>query len=189
VCGSGTIWDCFEPQKQDFEVLRRLGPDGSRPAGLVYEHAETGGPLRSNDRNRSPEHAARLAACTRQGPGKPSNSIGTSECCSTHVGLHSVRPRPNGVFSSQGRPKHSATRYPQPAVRSVFLPRLAAREAGSCAPAALQWLSAHPISCRLRACPSNLAACTGCLRLPDGKVRWQRKFVSPARRMRRGLQF
>ena len=162
MCGPGTIWDCFGLQKQDFEVLRRLGPDGSRPAGLVYEHAETGGPLRSNDRNRSPEHAARLAACTRQGPGKPSKSIGTSECCSTHVGLSSIRLRPNGVFSGHGRPKHSATQYPQPAVRSVFLPRLAAREAGSCAQAALQWLSAHPISCRLRASPSNLAACTGC---------------------------
>ncbi len=162
MCGMGTISNRLWPQGKDFQEIRRLGPDGSRPAGLVYEHAETGGPLRSNDRNRSPEYAARLAACTRQGPGKPSKSIGTSERCSTLMGLRSVRLRPNGVFSSQGRPKHSATQYPQPAVRSVFLPRLAAREAGSCAQAALQWLSAHPISCRLRASPSNLAACTGC---------------------------
>ena len=156
----------------------------------VYEHAETGWPLRSNDRNRSPEHAARLAACTLQGPGKP---IGTSERRSTRMGLPRVRLRSN---VSHGRPRHSATgypqRYPQPAARSVFLPRLAAREAGSCAqavPRSPYRLSAHPIPCRLRACPSNLAACTGCYWLPDGKVRWQRKFVSPARRMRRGLRF
>ena len=155
-----------------------------------YEHAETGWPLGSNDRSRSPGHAARLAACTRQGPGKPSK---TGERRSTRVGLPRVRLRSN---VSHGRPKHSATGYPrrcpQSAARSVFLARLAAREAGSCAdavPRSPYRLSAHPIPCRLRARPSNLAACTGCFRLPDGKVRWQRKFVSPARRMRRGLRF
>jgi hypothetical protein len=131
----------------------------------VYEHAETEGPLHSNDRNRSPEHAARLAACTLQVPCKPSKSIGTGERRSTHVGLPCVRLRPDGVFAGPGRPKHSATGYPQSAARSVLLPRFAACEAGSCAEAVLRSpyrLSAHPLPCRLRACPSNLAACTGC---------------------------
>jgi len=154
-----------------------------------YEHAETGWPLRSNDRNRSPGHVARLASCTRQRPGKPGKPIGTGERRFTYVELPRVRLRSN---VSHGRPEHSATGYPQTAARSVFVPRLAAPKAGSCARAVLRSpyrLSAPPIPCRPRARPSNLAACTGCLRLPDGKVRWQRKFVSPARRMRRGLRF
>ena len=161
-----------------------------------YEHAETGWPLRSNDRNRSPEHAARLAACTLRAPCKQGKSIGTGECRSTHLGFPCVRRRPNGVFAGHRRPKHSATgypqRYPQSAARSVFMRRLAAGKAASPAKDVLRSpsrLSAHPLSCHLRACPSNLAACTGCFWLPDGKVRWQRKFVFPARRMRRGWRF
>jgi hypothetical protein len=189
VCGQGTTWDCFGPQEQDFKVFAGLVPMDRARQDWVYEHAETGWPLRSNDRNRSAEHAARLAACTLQGPCKPGKPVEKGERRSTHGGLPSVRFRPNGTFAGHGRPKHSATGYPQAAARSVFLPRLAAREAGSCAQAALQWLSAHPLSCHLRACPFNLAACTGCCRLPDGKVRWQRKFVFQARRMRRGLRF
>ncbi len=152
-----------------------------------YEHAETGWPLRSNDRNRSPEHAARLAACTRQGPRKPSKPMETGERRSTEVELPCERLRSS---ISHGRPKHSATGYPQSAARSVFMPRLAAHKAGSRTEAVHRYrLSAHPLPCRLRARPSNLAACTGCPRLPDGKVRWQRKFVSQARRMRRGWRF
>jgi hypothetical protein len=104
-----------------------------------YEHAETGWPLRSNDRNRAPEHAARLAACTLQLPCKPSKSMGTSERGFTHVEHPSVRLRPNGVFSVRGRPRHSATGYPrrytQSAAGSVFLSRLTACEAGRCAEA------------------------------------------------------
>ncbi len=37
--------------------------------------------------------------------------------------------------------------------------------------------------------PSDLAECTGSRELPNGKVRWQKKFAFPARRMRRGLRF
>ena len=49
--------------------------------------------------------------------------------------------------------------------------------------------SAHALLCRLSAFPSDLAVCTGCLEPPDRKVRWQKKFAFPARRMRRGLRF
>jgi hypothetical protein len=37
--------------------------------------------------------------------------------------------------------------------------------------------------------PSNLAAGTDSNKLPDGKVRWQKKFAFQARRMRRGWRF
>ena len=37
--------------------------------------------------------------------------------------------------------------------------------------------------------PLDLAECTDSHRLPDGKVRWQKKFAFQARRMRRGLRF
>ena len=37
--------------------------------------------------------------------------------------------------------------------------------------------------------PSSLAVCWDSQVLPDGKVRWQKKFAFPARRMRRGLRF
>jgi hypothetical protein len=105
----------------------------------VYEHAETGHPLRSNDRNRSPEHAARLAASTLQGPCKVGKSIGTGE--RHRMGLPSVRSRPNGVFAGHGRPKDSAAgysrqhprRHAQAAARSVRWPELAACEAVRCA--------------------------------------------------------
>ena len=49
--------------------------------------------------------------------------------------------------------------------------------------------SAHPLPFRPCASPSNLAAGPSRLTPLGGKVRWQRKFVSPARRTKRGLQF
>jgi len=48
--------------------------------------------------------------------------------------------------------------------------------------------SAHPLPFRLRAIPSDLAACPGRQTPLGGKVRWQKRFASPARRMKRGLQ-
>ena len=45
---------------------------------------------------------------------------------------------------------------------------------------------AHPLPIRSSASPSLLAAGTGCQRQLDGKVRWQKRFASPARRMRHG---
>ena len=49
--------------------------------------------------------------------------------------------------------------------------------------------SAHPPHPRPHASPSILAAGPSRQTPLGGKVRWQRKFVSPARRMRHGLQF
>ncbi len=99
-------------------------------------------------------------------------------------------------FAGTGGHKLSAIGSPQTAARSArFLRRphwFAAlgkslhMEAQTRAPSRL---SVHPFLCRLCAPPSDLAASTGSLELPDGKVRWQRKFVFPARRMRRGWRF
>ena len=49
--------------------------------------------------------------------------------------------------------------------------------------------SAHPLPFRTRAFPSLLAAVPSRLMPLDGKVRWQKRFASPARRMKRGWQF
>ena len=56
------------------------------------------------------------------------------------------------------------------------------------APSAGSPSEAHPLACR-RCAPPFLAAYNGSPFLPNGKARWQKKFVSPARRMKRGLQF
>jgi len=187
VCGRGQFGIASGRKSKILKYFAGMVPMDRARQDWDYEHAETGWPLRSNDRNRSPEPAARLAACTRQGPCKPSEN---GERRSTHVEHPRERLR---TYVSHGRLEHSATgypqRYPQPAAGSVFMPRLAAHKAGSRAEAVRPWLSAHPLPCLLRARPSNLAACTGCFELPDGKVRWQKKFVFPARRMRRGLRF
>jgi hypothetical protein len=99
-------------------------------------------------------------------------------------------------FAGIGGHKLSAIGSPQTAARSArFLRRphgFAALgeslhiEAQTRAPS---WLSAHTFLCRPCAFLSDLAACTGSSELPDGKVRWQKKFAFPARRMRRGLRF
>jgi hypothetical protein len=49
VCGPGTIWDCFGLQEQDFQVFAGLVPMDRARQDWVYEHAETGWPLRSYD--------------------------------------------------------------------------------------------------------------------------------------------
>ena len=49
--------------------------------------------------------------------------------------------------------------------------------------------SARPLPRRVCASPSSLAVGTGRYALPDGKVRWQKRFVFPARHMRHGLRF
>ena len=46
-----------------------------------------------------------------------------------------------------------------------------------------------PVSTRPHASPPHLAACPSRRNPLGGKARWQKRFVFPARRMRRGLQF
>jgi len=79
------------------------------------------------------------------------------------------------VWCALYRFRHGSPPVEQAAVRKPFLKR------------SLVIRPSPP--CRRLASPSGLAARTGCLELPEGKVRWQKKFVSPARRMRRGLRF
>ncbi len=49
--------------------------------------------------------------------------------------------------------------------------------------------SPDPYPAVFSASPSILAAGSGRHKPPDGKVRWQKRFAFPARRMRRGLRF
>ncbi len=136
---------------------------------------------------------------------QPANSLHGTGTMVWAQKLHSraaVRPctrrRWNGPAEFLGRSgrSRSAIGSPQYSTRSAcsfqFLPRFHAprgREPRSKAvPFAFPRSSAPPIPFLPCSSPSLLAAGTGCHRLPDGKVRWQKRFVSPARRMRRGWQ-
>ena len=49
--------------------------------------------------------------------------------------------------------------------------------------------TAHPLPFRTHASPLDLAAGPGCRPAPGGKVRWQKRFAFPPRRMKHGWQF
>jgi hypothetical protein len=85
VCGRAQFWIAFGRKSKISKYFAGMVPMDRARQDWDYEHAETGWPLRFNDRNRSLEHAARLAACTRHGPRKPSKSIGTGERRFAHM--------------------------------------------------------------------------------------------------------
>ena len=185
--------------REEFEVFRRQVPMDRARQDWVYEHAETGRPCRSERPKSVARHAALLAACTLHGPGRSSKSIGDRfNAVRTPLELQ-PRPsaRPNdGLFRSRDAATNSlqSDHRNQQHVRlfsdsAWFAARWAGRRCAAGFASSPQVVPPIPSPCRLRASPSNLAACSGCLRLPDGKVRWQKRFVFPARRMRRGLQF
>ena len=146
----------------------------------VYEYAETGRPL-----------AARSLHGSRSGVGESDSSI-------AGAGTRCKSRRSNGPAGKSGPDGHklSVIGSPQPAARSACFHRhphwfAALREgprdrghSSSISP-----VIRPSIPLPIVRVPSDLAACTDSHRLPDGKVRWQRKFVFPARRMRRGLRF
>ncbi len=149
----------------------------------VHEYAETGTPF-----------AARTLQGARGQFGRQSPLFpGAKPPCNYR---RSNGPAGYFHFAGIGGHKLSAIGSPQTAARSArFLRRphwFAALGEGlhtGVQTRAPSRLSAHPFLCRLCALPSDLAACTGSLKLPDGKVRWQKKFAFPALRVRRGLQF
>ena len=147
----------------------------------VHEHAETGRPSAAR-------YIAWIARRIRE----------RDSCYSPARGYFA---RAAGRTAPPESPARTATnslqsdRHNQQPVRLVFIdirigsPPLEGISQTEAIPRASPRLSAHPFLRRSCASPSDLAACTGSHRLPDGKVRWQKRFVFPARRMRRGLRF
>jgi hypothetical protein len=172
----------------------------------VYEHAETGRPCHPGDRIRPRGVTARLAVCTLAGSrrhfrkviplfrrAEPHCKQIESNGPAGQIADTAENRRRSPVGNSRtGGHKLSAIGLPRNGARPALLLWRAALRAGFHAEGlqrASIGRSAHPIPCPPCAPPSNLAACAGRHRLPDGKVRWQRKFAFPARRMRRGLRF
>ena len=93
------------------------------------------------------------------------NSLQSDHCFATFAGLESL----SRFAAPRWRKASSGCQMPQ-ATRRSSLPHI-------------------PFLARLHASPSHLAACPSRRTPLGGKVRWQKKFVFPARRMRRGLQF
>ena len=188
-------WVRTEPQEKEFEVLRRQDPDGSRPAGLEHEHAETRSALKPCDEDRSHRRALRFTALSRQGPRE---RLGSKLLLFAGTEPRQRHREPNGPSARSGMRGHkpSANGSHRPTACSacpsghspwftIFGP---GRRKDSVRPS-LSGFSAHPFPCRVFAFPSRLAVCSVCPVQPDGKVRWQKRFVFPARRMRRGLRF
>jgi hypothetical protein len=182
-----------------------------------YEHAETGRPGRSNDDPLAGTPVSH-AACKLRGsrgqfgkrvpyfPGAefPRKRRTSNGAAGQYGPLSDPATGPPGspattmdcrVALDDGH-RFSAIESPQSAARPAysighplwFVAVKAARRAEAVAPAPLR-CSAHPFPCRFCASPSNLAAGSSCLVPLDGKVRWQKRFAFPARRMRRGLRF
>jgi hypothetical protein len=161
----------------------------------VHEHAETGKPLHPSDNDRSPGCAAPWVVCTLH---QARGSAGAFQLCSDHGARSGTRQRWNGPAGHSGKVGHklSAIGLPQDRVRSVVLhlarfaaPRGASPPECRCSGHQRFFTSAHPLPFRFGASPSHLAPVPGRQAPPDGKVRWQKRFASPARRMKRGLQF
>ena len=175
----------------------------------VHEHAETGKPLFPSENDRSPRCADPCAAYTlHQARGSP----GAFRLRSDHGTRSGTRQRWNGPAGHSGkvppqrrRPvaggpgighKLSAIGLPQDRVRSAGLhharfaaPRGASPPGCRCSGHQRFFTSAHPLPFRSGASPSHLAAVPGRQAPPGGKVRWQKRFAFPARRMKRGLRF
>jgi hypothetical protein len=148
----------------------------------VHEHAETGKPL-----------AAYKLHTMRSCPGAFRSWFGSAERPCKRQGWNG----PAGVFGTVGH-KLSAIGLPYRKASSASSQEMFAqfaapngrrqrglRQAGN----RRVIPSAHPQSSRILASPFALAVGPGSQTPPGGKVRWQRKFASQARRTKRGLQF
>ena len=145
----------------------------------VYERAETGRPL---------------AACEVHGT---RGNSGADRSRSRQARASCIRQRWNGPIGTAGLVGHKISALglpPRKASATGCSVRFAAIACGSLHNIRHNGRSravpfAYPLAFRLIASSSGLAASSS-RQLPlDGKVRWQKRFVSPARRMRRGLQF
>ncbi len=190
-------------QEQYFQAFRRQGPDGSRPAGQGFMSTQRRENRITPATKWAPFGHRRGLRCRWLSIDRMERekSIGVSDSAPLAQKAHadaSGGTAPPGFFRFW-----LATNSLQSDYRNTQLVRLVAFDIrrGFAAPGAGHRAAAvtlksfgssfpHiPSPSGSRASPSILAACTGSLELPDGKVRWQKRFVSPARRMRRGLQF
>jgi hypothetical protein len=177
------------------EVFRRHGLDGSRPAGLDDEHAEKEWARNPGDEDSPHGCVAWLKAL----PCRDSREqVGSQIPLFAGAESYAECRAPKGATGTAGECGHklSANGLEQPtcleacwsfsspwfaAVRVVRRMHIAVPE--------LPGFIRHPLPCRDFAFPSSHSMGSGCQAPPDGKVRWQKRFVFPARRMRRGWRF
>jgi hypothetical protein len=172
-------------------VFRRHGHDGPRPAGLDYEPAETGSTFDPEDEDHSPGRALLPRSGDRGFPSHLSHRAPVSLTACQPQGSRSGAGKQIPRLSGARGDSFSAIDFPQPAARShpSWFAALGSGDRAEGIAPAFSRLSTDPSSCRVFASPSNLAVGSGWLRPPDGKVRWQKRFAFPARRMRRGLRY
>jgi len=145
----------------------------------VYEYAERGRPLAARTLQEQRREAGRQILRIRDAKGSCKNRWSNGPAGNTRQGGHNLSQI--GPLKSAASPASSAW----PAAHG------AGRRALAVAQASFR-LSAHSFPCPSCASPSSLAVVTVSSpkrTQPDGKVRWQKKFAFPARRMRRGLRF
>jgi hypothetical protein len=172
------------------------------------EHAETGKPESPSDRERSRGRPASLVSRLRGTRGDFDSQIADQQRTRqlyngpTHVDFLSdmglvAHLRRNAAGSKRtGGHKLSAFRSP---FRNIcrtrrlfrFSTPIGGRQPQAIDPArhASVIASSHPLPIRSLASPPSLAAGPSRRSPLGGKARWQKRFVFPARRMRRGLQF
>ena len=160
-----------------------------RRAGLVQnEHAETGKPGHRSDRFRSRGRSAPLVPDQRDnGPAHVDLPVG--------MGMVVLRRQEVSVSDQTGGHKLSASGLPQRNTCMAGQPNGFAT--GWCRRPRSIRIASHaqviPQACshppRPRPSPHHLADCPSRRSPLGGKARWQKRFVFPARRMKRGLQF
>lgn len=178
-----------------YRILKRKFQAG-RFAGIahgrtrLYEHAETGKPAQRVDLVRSHLElvppAARRAQRARPGRGNKTLQCAAVRCASW---------RSNGPtgFAGQGGHKLSAVGLPLRKASHKGLPtwpalHVAARRLAT-PRTSLSTVIHLPRPASFRSDSCLLAASPGRICSPGGKVRWQKRFAFPPRRMKRGWQF
>ena len=172
--------DCFGPQERNIQSISPAWSRWIAPGRIGFMSTQ-----RREDHLRLAHCKDRAGSSGDKFPGSPARELFARAAGRTAPPEDPARTATNSLSSD--------CRNQQP-VRLFSLTSALVRRpwAGSRAEAvarASSRLSAHPFLRRSCASPSDLAACTGSHGLPDGKVRWQKKFAFPARRMRRGLRF
>lgn len=185
------------------------GPGGSSAGqDWVNEHAETGKPDNPSDQERSCGRPASLVSRLRGTRGDFDSQIADQQRTRqlyngpTHIDFLSdmefvAHLRRNAAGSKRtGGHKLSAFRSPFRNIRRTRRPFRFSTPTGGRQPQAIDparhasvIASAHPLPTRPLTSPPSLAAGPSRRSPLGGKARWQKRFVFPARRMRRGWQF
>ena len=172
-CGDRKNTGCKYLRRHRFQMDPRPGRIG------FNEHAETGSPLAVHRLWESrgiagafllrPGHA--IQPCFGPRANGPAGHLGPGDHKLSAEGSPSRMARPSGRSPRQSTPWDKPPRKRWPTSGRQVLP----------------FAPLRPF--RFRAFPSSLAAGPGRFKPPGGKVRWQKRFAFPPRRMKRGWRF